>query len=99
VALPGVIRHGGDRKSGEAKSKAHDAPLISSFLEDASKKTGQHRATIKRDIQIATNILEDVRDQLRETPLADNKTDLLKLAWMEKEEQLMLSLLRARRAG
>jgi hypothetical protein len=55
------------------------------FSQDTAAKTNLTARTIQQDIQIATNILEDVRDQLRETPLADSKTDLLRLARMEKE--------------
>lgn len=42
---------------------------------------------VHEDVQIATNIPEEIRDAIRDTPLADNKTELLALAKLDTEAQ------------
>ncbi len=46
---------------------------VTSFTEDTAAKTGLHPSTIWRDVQIAEHIAADVRDAIRDTPLADAK--------------------------
>lgn len=58
-----------------------------SFSQATAAKTGLSPRTIQQDVQIATKIPEDVRDTIRETPIADNKKELLKLARLPEEEQ------------
>jgi len=60
---------------------------VSSFTEDTAEKTGQSRRTIEQEIQISKNISPEVKDKIRDTELADRKTDLLMLARMEPEQQ------------
>ncbi|MFH1013595.1 MAG: ParB N-terminal domain-containing protein [Thermoplasmatota archaeon] len=62
-------------------------PAPQTFTKDASKKIGMAQRTIQSDIQIATGLDDDVKEQIRDTPLADRKEDLLKLARMDKETQ------------
>lgn len=57
------------------------------FAADTAAKTGLTPRTIQQDVQIATKIVPDVRDAIRDTPLADSKRDLLELARMEPEQQ------------
>jgi N6-adenosine-specific RNA methylase IME4/ParB-like chromosome segregation protein Spo0J len=81
-------RHGGDRKSEEQISKRNNFDLIpNSFTEDTAEKTGQSRRTIEQEIQIARDIAPEVKDKIRDTELADRKTDLLRLSRMEPEQQ------------
>ncbi len=60
---------------------------VSSFTEDTAEKTGQSRRTIEQEIQIARDIAPEVKDKIRDTELADRKTDLLRLSRMEPEQQ------------
>lgn len=60
---------------------------IVSFSQDTSSRTGQSERSIQRDVRIADHIPDDVRDALRQTPIADRKVDLLELAGMEPSEQ------------
>jgi|SRR6266536_4075834 len=56
------------------------ADSAATFTTDTATKTGASGRTIRQDVQIAESIPEDVRDAIRETPLADSKTDLLAMA-------------------
>jgi len=60
---------------------------VSSFTEDTAEKTGRSRRTIEQEIQISKNISPEVKDKIRDTELADRKTDLLRLARMNPEQQ------------
>lgn len=61
------------------------ATVAVAFTEDAAQKTGLSPRTIRQDIQIATRILPEVRDALRNTELADSTRDLLRIARLEPE--------------
>jgi hypothetical protein len=75
-----VVKHGGDRKSSQAKSNRNNSNLINkpepAFYSDSAALTGVSESTIHQELKIAT-ISEEVQDAIRNTPLADNKTDLL----------------------
>lgn len=58
-----------------------------SFATDTAEKTGRTERAIQQDVQIAESIPDDVRDAIRETPLADSKTDLLDMARLPEEAQ------------
>jgi len=58
-----------------------------SFVEDTAKKTGRAPRTVFEEVQIATRLDDEVKEMIRDTELADRKTDLLKLARLDKEEQ------------
>lgn len=58
-----------------------------SFIEDTSLKTGRSKVAVARDVQIAKAIPEPLRAVIRDTPLADNKTDLLRLARLDPAQQ------------
>src|SRR5690606_4555359 len=55
--------------------------------EDSATKTGKSRRTIEQDVKIANDIVPDVKEQLRGTPLEDRKVDLLTLSRMKPDEQ------------
>lgn len=67
-----------------AESAKRTAP---SFVADTAAKTGASERTVRTDVQIGTAIDEPVRDMIRDTDIADKKTELLKLAQMPKEQQ------------
>lgn len=71
------------------KTNAESALVLNrpSFTEDTAKKTGQSQRSVQVEVQIATHLDDEVKEMIRDTELADRKTDLLKLARMDKEEQ------------
>lgn len=73
--------------SNKSQGRKIDASETVSFAIDTAAKTGLTPRTIQQDVQIATKIVPDVRDAIRDTPLADSKRDLLELARMEPEQQ------------
>lgn len=80
-AIHPETKHGGDRKSETAKIKIRNPDLDSdSFVDDAAKKTGRGRTAIAEEIQIGKAIPQKVRDELRNTDVANKKTELLALA-------------------
>jgi N6-adenosine-specific RNA methylase IME4 len=72
-------KQGGDKKSEEYKNQTAEN-AVSSFAEDTSQKTGIPERRIREEIQIARGIDDSVKDIIRDTEIADSKTDLLELA-------------------
>lgn len=54
-----------------------------SFADTTAAKTHLTARTIQQEVQIATKLDEKVKEQIRDTPLADNKTELLRLARLD----------------
>jgi site-specific DNA-methyltransferase (adenine-specific) len=92
-ALHPEAKAGYRRAAGMNKALGHNVEEIVSptFTADVAAKTGLTPRTIRHDVQIATQIAEDVRDMLRETPLADSKKDLLQLARRPANEQRQIA--------
>ncbi len=67
-----ATKKGGDKQSAEAKKLSADSAL--SFVKDTATKTNQSPRTVSQDVQIAKNIPKEVREQIRDTPLAGKKT-------------------------
>ena len=77
--------HASNRAQGRGASEIiSPAP---SFAADTAAKTGRTPRTIQHEVQIAEGIAEPVRDQIRGTPLANKKAELIKLARLEPEKQ------------
>ncbi len=57
------------------------------FVQSTAAKTGLAERTVREHVQIAANLAPEVREQLRTSPIADNKTELLHLARLEPAEQ------------
>ena len=77
-AKAGAKRAAGmNRSLGRGDVGAESAPT---FTADTAAKTGTSERTIREGVQIANHIPEDVRDAIRETPIADSKADLLAMA-------------------
>ncbi len=64
-----------------------DTSEIISFASDTSLKTGSSKRTIEQEVQIATSLTPETKELLRNTEVADKKTDLLRMARMEPEQQ------------
>jgi len=58
-----------------------------SFVRDTSTKAQVSERTVREDVQIATKLAPDVKETIRDTPLADNKTALMRLAKKTAEAQ------------
>ena len=56
--------------------------------EDIAKKVGLSERSAQRRIQIARDILPEVKEKIRNTPIADSTTQLLDLARLDKEMQV-----------
>lgn len=66
-------KRGGDRRSEDTKNQTADS-AVWSFNKDTATKTGISERVIREDVQIANAIAPDVKEALRETPLANRKT-------------------------
>ncbi len=69
------------------KGEKAEAPTTLSFAEAEAKKRKVTPRTIRSDVFFGTNILPEVRDQIRNTPVATAKTELLQVAKMDEETQ------------
>jgi N6-adenosine-specific RNA methylase IME4 len=81
-ALHPETKHGGDRTQ-----VADSATCSPRFSQDAATKTGVSERSVQTDVQIARDLSPDVKEVIRDTPLADRKDDLLKLSRMGEDEQ------------
>lgn len=78
-ALYPQTKRGGDRRSEDAKNQTPDSGVWS-FNEDTHLKTGMSKSLIYENVQIANDIAPAVKDIIRDTDLADRKTDLLSIS-------------------
>lgn len=84
-AAAGSKRAAGMRiAAGRGHVGAESAPT---FAADTALRTRRSERTVQEDVQIGESIPEDVRDAIRDTPLAESKTDLLALARLPEERQ------------
>ncbi len=60
---------------------------VSSFTADTAAKTGRSERVIQEEVQIAERIAPEVKEMIRDTPVADHKTDLLDIARTPAPEQ------------
>lgn len=86
-ALFPATKHGGDRKSEEAKSKRHGDDLIAnSFAKDSADKMSKSQRTVERKVKVG-EALGDFIERLLDTPVADSQKALLALAQMDEAER------------
>lgn len=80
-------------KGGKAPKGKNDnlSGLPASFAADTSKKSGLTERSVQRGVQIAKDISESVREQIRSTPIAESKTELLALARQSPEKQQVIA--------
>lgn len=64
-----------------------NSETVSPFSEDTAVKTGLASRTIQEYLQVATQIVPEVRDMIRNTALADKKQELLILARQDPADQ------------
>jgi len=82
-------RAGVKRAIGMNKALGYNvAEIVSAtFTEDTASKIGVSPRTIRHEVQIAEDLADEVKEAIRDTDLADNKTELLRLARLDEEEQ------------
>jgi len=72
-------------------TNAESAFVKESFTTTTAKVTGQSKRTIETEIQIANNINEDVKEILKDTEFANQKTSLLDLSKLDAPQQLAVA--------
>lgn len=88
---PEAEAYGSKKQHQQGKQKPSEI-ISPGFAIDAAQKTGVTPRTIQQEVQIATRISDEVKGIIRQTPLADSKTDLV-----VKSDLLGLSDLSAKR--
>ena len=81
-------KRGGNRKS-NPENQTIDS--IVSFTKDVAQKAKISEANVFQSVQVATRIPEAVRDAIRHTPIADNKTELLMLSRFDNDTQTQVA--------
>ncbi len=72
---------------GKKRKKAKPAePPLAAFVDDTAKRTGRAKAAVREELRIG-ELPQDVRAVARETPVSNNKRELLALTRMPEEEQ------------
>ena len=71
--------------------KKAKGPAAASFAEDTAEKTGTSPRTVQRDVAIGQAIPDEIAELIKDTPVADNKRELKKLARLEPEEQKIVA--------
>jgi ParB family transcriptional regulator, chromosome partitioning protein len=66
-------------------------PAAASFADDTAGKTGTSPRTVQRDVAIGQAIPDEIAELIKDTPIADNKRELKKLARLEPEEQKVVA--------
>lgn len=64
---------------------------VASFNKDTATKTGLSERVVRQDIQIANDIAPAVKDIIRDTDLADRKTDLLSISRLSPDRQMQVA--------
>lgn len=83
-------KQGAAQALGANRALGHDVEPdsgLTSFVDDTAQKTGISKSTIKENLQIAAKIDDGVKDIIKDTEIADSKTDLLELSKLDPIEQ------------
>ena len=64
----------------EKISLSEESDKIRGFVRETAEKIGVSERTIEREIQIATNLSDEVKQMIRGTELADRRKDLLAIS-------------------
>jgi ParB family chromosome partitioning protein len=75
----------GRRGSGAGETVSESDKM--SFSEDAATKTGKSKRTVERAVALAESIPDEIAEMIADTPLADNASELKKLAKLSPEKQ------------
>ena len=72
----------------QGKGDATDIMSVASFSRETADKTGKTERTIRRDIATAEHLSEEAAEAIKDTPIADNKAELKRLADLPEREQV-----------
>lgn len=86
-ALHPEAKHGGDRKSGEIKTKKFRFDPVKSFAQDTAEKLGVVPRTVELQIQTAKNLTPEAREIIKEADAKITKKTAMKLSRLEPEQQ------------
>jgi ParB family chromosome partitioning protein len=86
-ALHPETRQGAQGRRGSGGGEFVSRTDTVSFSDATAEQIGATARTVRRAVQIADAIPEDVRDTLRNTAIADRQTDLLALSRMDEPRQ------------
>jgi len=109
TAKAGGARPGAGRPSTRPNSNPNHSvlnttpppPLAASFASTTARATGVSRDTIEQEVRIASGVTAAVKEQIRSTPIANSKTDLLELARQQPgvQQRAVERVLRAQAEG
>lgn len=68
-------------------AKRNNCVKQKTFTQDTAEKTGKSQRSIQQDVQIASNIPEDVKAEIKGSKIEDSKADLLELAKVKQPEK------------
>ena len=63
---------------------------VVSFTDSTAKQTGKSQRAVRREIQLATNLSEEIKTQITGTPLANKKKELLELCALQSQDQALV---------
>lgn len=86
-ALHPEAKHGGDRKSGEIKTKNFRFDSAKSFAQDTAEKLGVVPRTVELQIQTAKNLTPEAKEIIKETDAKITRETARKLSRLEPEQQ------------
>ena len=85
--LGDMSKHGGDRKSPEYKEKNQNETVSSCFSGDTAQKIGLTPRSIQFLVQISNDIPHNLKAEIRDTFLAFELRNLIKLARIKDDKQ------------
>lgn len=86
-ALHPEAKHGGDRKSGEIKTKNFRFDSAKSFAQDTAEKLGVVPRTVELQIQTAKNLTPEAKEIIKETHAKITRETARKLSRLEPGQQ------------
>ncbi|MCX7428835.1 MAG: ParB N-terminal domain-containing protein [Planctomycetia bacterium] len=85
-ALHPETKRGGDKGNQHTGGKARQNESVS-FSQDTATKTGRSARAVQLDVALADAIPDEVAEAIADSPVADNKAELKKLAALPADEQ------------
>lgn len=87
LTLHPETKHGGAPGAGKGKGKGKKETESVSFVSDTAAKTGKSKTTVTEDVALGNALPDEIVEKIADTPVANNKSELKKLAKLDAEEQ------------
>jgi ParB family transcriptional regulator, chromosome partitioning protein len=71
--------------------KKLNANIAVSFVDDTVSKTGRSKRSVETDVALGNSLPDDIVDKIADTPVANNKSELKKLAKLAGDEQRVVA--------